>query len=55
MWFRTINGNLIEINRKDFISCKEYNTSITSKVLNIKQINKEKSELDYVLNIIKNK
>ena len=54
MWFRTINGNLIEINRKDFLSCKEYNISLIETILNKKQP-KTENVLEYVLNIIKNK
>ncbi len=54
MWFRTVNGNLIEINRKDFLSCKEYNISLVETILNKKQP-KTENVLENVLNIIKNK
>lgn len=54
MWFRSINGELIEINRKDYISCSDYYTSIMKRVYDINKIEKE-SVLDNVLNIIKNK
>jgi hypothetical protein len=54
MWFRTINGNLIEINRNDYLSCKDYNISIMETILNKKQPDTE-NVLEYVLNIIKNK
>ena len=54
MWFRSINGELIEINRKDFLSCSEYYSYIMKKVYNVTNTEQE-NVLDNVLRIIKNK
>ena len=54
MWFRSVNGKLIEINRTDYNSCIEYYVNLNNAILNKKIIVKgEKNMLEYVLKIIR--
>ena len=39
MWFRSLDGNLKEINRKDFVSCKDYYNSVSKIIMTINVTN----------------
>lgn len=56
MWFRSLDGNLKEINRKDFVSCKDYYNSVSKIIMTINyKENSRENTFDHLINLIKNK
>ena len=58
MLFRTINGEVIEIKRENFLSCKDYNKEIIRSIFHEKKTEQyinDRDELQYILDIVKDK
>ena len=58
MLFRTINGEVIEIKRESYLSCKDYNKEVIRSVFHEKKLEKDindRDELQYILDVIKDK
>lgn len=55
MLFRTLDGKIVELNRKDFLSCKEYYSKINLAIFKKDNISVKTNETNCMLEIINNK